>query len=99
MLKAIEAQKRTPDWFKQEGQFIPYPATWLNGKRWEDCISEVPNFDSKKSDDAMRKMWKGLGLSTCHGKKLIDGKEGRKHCEQCLSEQEWARIKSEPVKI
>ena len=36
MLKALERQKASQDWQKQEGQFIPYPATWLNGARWED---------------------------------------------------------------
>ena len=38
MLKAIEKQKQSPQWQENEGQFIPYPATWLNGKRWEDEV-------------------------------------------------------------
>ena len=36
MLEAIEQAKRTPQWTKDAGQFIPHPATWLNQKRWED---------------------------------------------------------------
>ena len=36
MLSAIEKAKHTESWEKDNGQFIPYPATWLNGKRWED---------------------------------------------------------------
>ena len=36
ILKAIEAQKRTEQWHKESGKFIPHPATWLNGERWED---------------------------------------------------------------
>lgn len=36
MLAAIERQKKSDQWLKDNGQFIPYPATWLNGKRWED---------------------------------------------------------------
>lgn len=35
-LAALDIAKRSPDWLKDGGQFIPYPATWLNGKRWED---------------------------------------------------------------
>ena len=31
------------DWTKDSGQFIPHPATWLNGKRWEDEIKPVSN--------------------------------------------------------
>ena len=36
MLGALEEQKRSQDWNRNNGQFIPYPATWLNGRRWED---------------------------------------------------------------
>jgi hypothetical protein len=36
MLVAIEGQSRTGDWLKNGGKYIPYPATWLNGKRWLD---------------------------------------------------------------
>lgn len=36
ILAAIEKQKQTPDWRKDNGQFIPYPASWLNGRQWED---------------------------------------------------------------
>lgn len=36
LLKAIEKQKKTADWQKENGKFIPYPSTWLNGRRWED---------------------------------------------------------------
>jgi len=36
IIQAVTAQKGTFDWQKQGGQFIPLPATWLRGKRWED---------------------------------------------------------------
>lgn len=36
MLSAIARQARSPDWLKEAGRFIPYPATWLNNRRWED---------------------------------------------------------------
>lgn len=36
MLSAIEAQKQSPKWLKDGGQFIPNPATWLNQERWKD---------------------------------------------------------------
>lgn len=36
MLTAIEQAKRTPDWIKDRGKFIPYPSTWLKAKGWED---------------------------------------------------------------
>ena len=40
MLKAIETQKETSQWKERNGQFIPYPATWLNDHRWEDEIQQ-----------------------------------------------------------
>ena len=36
MLSAIEEQKNSIDWKKENGQFIPHPSTWLNGERWAD---------------------------------------------------------------
>ena len=36
ILKAIEAKKATGDWF--ETQYIPLPASWLRGERWNDEI-------------------------------------------------------------
>jgi len=40
ILNAIEQQKRSPDWQKEGGKYIPYPASWLRGKRWEDTDSQ-----------------------------------------------------------
>ena len=38
LLSAIETQKQSAQWTKDDGQFIPHPTTWLNGKRWEDQL-------------------------------------------------------------
>ena len=40
MLDAVEKQKTTSDWMDQNGQYIPYPATWLNAGAWEDEVKE-----------------------------------------------------------
>lgn len=34
--RALEIAKRSPDWLKSAGQYIPHPSVWLNGRRWED---------------------------------------------------------------
>lgn len=34
LLEAIEAQRRSRQW--ADPQYIPYPSTWLNQRRWED---------------------------------------------------------------
>lgn len=31
------------DWLKDDGQFIPHPATWLNQARWEDEVTLANN--------------------------------------------------------
>lgn len=36
ILQAIETQKKSEQWRKDNGKFIPYPATWLNQGRWDD---------------------------------------------------------------
>lgn len=36
LLDAIERQKHSRDWTKDGGQYIPYPATWLNAGGWQD---------------------------------------------------------------
>lgn len=48
ILGAIEKQKRSVQWTKDNGQYIPNPATWLNQGRWED---ELPMVDKAKSRD------------------------------------------------
>lgn len=37
LLSAVRSQSTSPDWRKDDGQFIPHAATWLNGRRWEDA--------------------------------------------------------------
>lgn len=58
MLNKIRLFKQTSDWLKDNGQFIPYPATWLNQVRWEDEIKEedVPGwFDEEQELEAISK--------------------------------------------
>lgn len=44
IMQALEIQKRTEQW--QNPQYIPNPATWLNGRRWEDEVK--PKEEEKK---------------------------------------------------
>lgn len=53
MIAAIERQKQTQQWQKDNGDFIPHPSTWLNGRRWEDEVTDTsrksaaPNYDGE----------------------------------------------------
>lgn len=42
MINKIMEEKKTEDWMKDGGQYIPHAATWLNGRRWEDEGIEQP---------------------------------------------------------
>ena len=41
MMNSLEQFRGSKDWLKDNGQYIPYPSTWLNQKRWED--EEIEN--------------------------------------------------------
>lgn len=43
ILAAVEKAKASEQWRKDGGQFIPYPASWLNAERWEDEIAPPPD--------------------------------------------------------
>lgn len=36
VVEAVNTQKRSDQWSRDGGQYIPNPATWLNQHRWED---------------------------------------------------------------
>lgn len=40
LIPAVEEQKVSAQWQKENGRFIPHPTTWLNQGRWEDELPE-----------------------------------------------------------
>ena len=53
MIEKIEILKNTKQWQKENGQYIPYPSTWLNAKGWEDEITCV---EEKTKDDEIKEL-------------------------------------------
>lgn len=43
MLHALEQQRRSDQWIRDGGQYIPHPATWLNQGRWMDEGVNAPS--------------------------------------------------------
>jgi len=41
MITAVNEQVKSEQWQKENGQYIPNPATWLNQGRWEDEIRSL----------------------------------------------------------
>lgn len=58
LITAVDQQAKSLDWTKDGGKFIPHPATWLNGKRWEDQLTDAPL--SKHGDFDKRDYYAGL---------------------------------------
>ena len=61
LMDAVEQQKKSEQWRKNSGQFIPHASTWLNGRRWEDQMAPAAGMTTgRKLDDdeveAIRKM-------------------------------------------
>ena len=54
MISAIEDQKTWESWTKENGKFIPYPATWLNRGQWQDEQCGAAKYDP---DEDMRKFF------------------------------------------
>jgi len=42
ILPALDWQSKSSEWTKDAGKYIPYPATYLNGKRWLDEKEVTP---------------------------------------------------------
>jgi len=42
ILAALQSQVQSPDWQKDDGRYIPFPATWLNRGQWTDVPSTRP---------------------------------------------------------
>ena len=55
MMNSLEQFRASNDWQKDGGQFIPYPSTWLNQKRWEDeTIQNIPKKPTGKGSFTQR---------------------------------------------
>lgn len=62
LLTAIERQKCSNQWSKDNGQFIPNPTTWLNQGRWDDeLVPSTPVSSPQDSPDGFALVSDGHG--------------------------------------
>jgi hypothetical protein len=48
MVAALERQRRSTQWLRDGGRYIPNPSTWLKQERWDDAPEpEVPQLSDK----------------------------------------------------
>lgn len=83
IMEGLELAKKSEDWLKSKGQFVPYPASWLNAKGWEDEYEDfgLPDLGVSKQaqkearNEIERQKWiqsKLQGASSPNGQ-TIDG--------------------------
>lgn len=75
MLSVIERSKKSEQWTKDGGQFIPYPATWLHQRRWEDdsavLVKVLPaqDFEQRSYEGVDRELMEDLAREMADFKK------------------------------
>ena len=73
IMHAIEDQKRGADWKKNNGQFIPYPSTWLNQWQYENEVrADLRNTMENPFDFAFGKEETGVEPDGCSSPIEID---------------------------
>lgn len=57
MIAAIDSQKRSEQWQKDDGKFIPMPTTYLNQARWEDegVVANDPSLNNQQPSQRIAK--------------------------------------------
>lgn len=50
LMAGLERSKVSEQWLRDGGQYIPHPASWLNGRRWEDQLPESLSTTGTKPD-------------------------------------------------
>jgi hypothetical protein len=56
IMAALGKVKASAQWQKDDGQFVPYPATWLNQERWDDEVGQsADGLDNLRNLYAMAK--------------------------------------------
>lgn len=72
IVTAITEQSQSDDWRKENGRYIPYPATWLNRGQWTDSV--MPALEAPFS-----------AAELAHAKKVRSGRFGCQHDPRCQS--------------
>lgn len=59
IIVGLNRARSSKEWAKDEGKYIPHPATWLNAKGWEDDYEPAKagnNGDGARRPDALQRM-------------------------------------------
>lgn len=63
VMAGLEAARASEQWTRDGGRYVPHPATWLNGRRWEDeAIAADDGEGSIKPKNAAAYNWPPEGM-------------------------------------
>jgi hypothetical protein len=51
MMDAIRAQMQSDEWHRENGRYIPHPASWLNGGCWDDVVTPISGGNARAAPD------------------------------------------------
>ena len=76
LLQAVRAARASKQWQRDDGEYIPYPATWLRAERWADeyevDLSTTPKPCAYCAAAAVGKV-NGIDHCRAHGEKAMNG--------------------------
>lgn len=83
ILAAVAAQLEGADWMREDGQYVPHPATWLNGGRWLDVVrayvAPTPKLPGGWWEDAETMKAAGLMLDPPLTPRINEGQKAFAH--------------------
>jgi len=56
IIAGIARWKNSDQWVRDDGRYIPHPATWLNGRRWEDDVQPAKPQAPVRSSEPVRQV-------------------------------------------
>lgn len=72
MLRAIGRQQSSPDWQRDSGRFIPFPATWINRAQWLD--EDGPDGDGAERADQYGHLPPCKNMQACRDRALAEAR-------------------------
>lgn len=63
IIDSVNEKSRSEAWLKDGGRFIPYPSTWINGRRWADQGVVISPSPWHKTASGIKEMGAELGVS------------------------------------
>ena len=95
MIAKIEQAKKSREWLKNDGEFIPHPSSWLNAKGWEDEIEATLT----KSEETPEQKAYYAAATIAYQKKVAEKKKQQEEKNKIPLPPVKSNIFGEPIDI